>query len=68
MHHLEYLIGKVISSDIVDTDTGEILLAANTLISEESIEVLTATKIKKINIIYINDAENGDLHFRYITS
>ena len=29
---LEYLIGKVISSDIVDTDTGEILLAANTLI------------------------------------
>ena len=59
MHHLEYLIGKVISSDIVDTDTGEILLAANTLISEESIEVLTATKIKKINIIYINDAENG---------
>ena len=41
---LEYLIGKVISSDIVDTDTGEILLEANTLISEESLEVLTATK------------------------
>ena len=56
---LEYLIGKVISSDIVDTGTGEILLAANTLISEESIEVLAATKVKKINIIYINDAENG---------
>ena len=56
---LEYLIGKVISADIVDTDTGEILLAANSLITEESIEVLTATKIKKINIIYLNDAENG---------
>ena len=56
---LEYLLGKVISSDVVDTDTGEILLSANTVITEESIEVLTTTKIKKINIIYLNDAENG---------
>jgi len=56
---IEYLIGKVVSSDVVDTDTGEILLPANTVITEESIEVLTTTKIKKIKIIYINDAENG---------
>ena len=38
----------MISSDIVDTDTGEILLEANTLISEESIEVLTQLKLKKL--------------------
>ena len=56
---LDYLLGKVIASDIVDIDTGEILLSANTVITEESIEVMTATKINKINIIYINDAENG---------
>ena len=56
---LEYLLNKVISSDVVDTDTGEILLSANTVITEESIEVLTTTNIKKINIIYLNDAENG---------
>ena len=49
----------MIASDVVDTDTGEILLSANAVITEESIEVLTTTKIKKINIIYINDAENG---------
>jgi len=56
---LDYLLGKVIASDVIDTDTGEILLSANTVITEESIEVLTTTKIKKISIIYINDAENG---------
>jgi len=56
---LDYLLGKVIASDVVDIDTGEILLSANIVITEESIEVLTATKINKINIIYINDAENG---------
>jgi len=55
----DYLLGKVVSSDVVDTDTGEILFTANTLITEETIEVLVTTKIKKINIIYINDAENG---------
>ena len=56
---LDYLLGKVIASDVVDTDTGEILLLSNAVITEESIEVLTTTKIKKIKIIYINDAENG---------
>jgi DNA-directed RNA polymerase subunit beta len=56
---IEYLLGKVVSSDVVDTDTGEILLNANSLITEELIEVLTTAKIKKLNIIFINDAENG---------
>ena len=45
---LDFLLGKVIASDVIDTDTGEILLSANTLITEESIEVLTTTKVKKI--------------------
>ena len=56
---LEYLSGKVLAIDIVDTDTGEILLPANTLLSEDSLEVLSETKIKKIDILHINDAENG---------
>ena len=56
---IEYLLGKVVSADVVDTDTGEILLNANSLITEELIEVLTTAKIKKLNIIFINDAENG---------
>ena len=56
---IEYLLGKVVSADVVDTDTGEILLNSNSLITEELIEVLTTAKIKKLNIIFINDAENG---------
>ena len=31
----EFLIGKVLSKDIFDSETGEVLLAANTEISEE---------------------------------
>ena len=56
---LEYLLGKVLAIDIIDTGTGEILLPANTSLTEESLEVLSETKVKKIDILYINDAENG---------
>jgi len=56
---LDYLLGKVIASDIVDIDTGEILLSANTVITEESIEVLTATKTNKINNIeFVKEVKN----------
>ena len=55
----EYLVDKVLAGDIVDKDTGEVLLPANTLLNEANIDLLAATKINSINIIYINDAENG---------
>ena len=56
---LEYLLDKVISQDLVDKETGEILFAANTSISEEVLEILIAEKIKKIEILYINESESG---------
>ncbi len=56
---LEYLLDKVIAQDIVDKTTGEVLIAINTLISEEVLETLSANKIKKVEILYINESEDG---------
>ncbi len=56
---LEYLLDKVISIDIIDKDTGEILIPANTVISEEVLELLSTSKVKKIEILYINTSETG---------
>ncbi|RUM76235.1 MAG: DNA-directed RNA polymerase subunit beta, partial [Candidatus Thioglobus sp.] len=56
---LEYLLDKVISQDLIDKETGEILFAANTVISEEVLEVLSANKVKKIEILYINESKGG---------
>ncbi len=56
---LEYLLDKVISQDLVDKETGEILFAANTVITEEVIEILSVNKVKKIEILYINESEGG---------
>jgi len=41
---LESLIDKVISNDIVDTETGEILIATNTVVSED---ILRSTGLKQ---------------------
>jgi len=56
---LEYLLDKVVSQDLIDKETGEILFAANTVITEEVIEALGANKVKKIEILYINESEGG---------
>ncbi len=56
---LEYLLDKVISIDIIDKDTGEILIPVNTVISEEVLELLSTSKVKKIEILYINTSETG---------
>ncbi|MDG2353243.1 MAG: DNA-directed RNA polymerase subunit beta [Gammaproteobacteria bacterium] len=56
---LEYLLDKVISQDLIDKETGEILFAANTVITEEVLEALSANKVKKIEILYINESEGG---------
>jgi DNA-directed RNA polymerase subunit beta len=55
----DYLLDKVISEDIIDKDSGEILIHSNTLIVEEVIETLIANKIKKFDILNINDAMGG---------
>ena len=56
---LESLIDKVISNDIIDTETGEILIATNTVISEDVLEMLVSNKIKKFDVLYINESETG---------
>ena len=55
----EYLLDKVVSQDVVDKETGEILIATNTVINEEVLELIIANKVKKLEILYINDSETG---------
>ncbi len=55
----DYLLGKVISHNIVDKDSGELLAAANSEITEELLEALRDADIKTLNILYINDLDQG---------
>ncbi|MEE4173286.1 MAG: DNA-directed RNA polymerase subunit beta [Xanthomonadales bacterium] len=55
----DYLIGKIIAKTVVDKDSGEVLADANAEITEELLEQLRDAGIKKFEILYVNDLDQG---------
>jgi DNA-directed RNA polymerase subunit beta len=55
----EYLIEQVLAMDIVDLETGELVVAANTEITEELLEQLLEYKELTIETLYTNDLDRG---------
>ncbi len=56
---VEYLIGHILAKDIVDMETGELLAAANTEITEELLEALLEFKDLTIETLYTNELDRG---------
>ncbi|MCG8427342.1 MAG: DNA-directed RNA polymerase subunit beta, partial [Chromatiales bacterium] len=55
----EFMHGKVLAHNIVDTETGELLANANDEITEELLEVLIDKGIKKLETLFTNDLDHG---------
>ena len=55
----EYLEGKILAQDVVDTETGELLAAANSELTIELIEDLIEKGIEHIRTLYVNDLDRG---------
>ncbi len=55
----EYLEGKILAHDVVDTETGELLAASNTELTPELIEALIAGGIEHIRTLFVNDLDRG---------
>ena len=55
----EYLVGKTTSKDIINQDTGEVLVEANTEISNEVIELLRENSISEVHCLFINELDKG---------
>jgi DNA-directed RNA polymerase subunit beta len=55
----EFLFNKVIATDIIDKETGEILIACNSVITEEVLDTLKEHKISQINLLHVNESETG---------
>jgi DNA-directed RNA polymerase subunit beta len=55
----EYLEGKILAHDIVDTETGELLAAANAELTAELVEQLIEAGIEHIRTLYVNDLDHG---------
>jgi DNA-directed RNA polymerase subunit beta len=55
----DYLNGKILAHNIVDTETGELLANANDEMSAELLEKLRDAGIKTISTLYVNDLDRG---------
>ncbi len=55
----EYLIGKTLSQDIINQETGEVLVEANTEISAEILELLRENNIPQVHCLFINELDKG---------
>ena len=55
----EYLEGKILAHDIVDTETGELLATANDELTAELVEKLLEAGIETLKTLYVNDLDRG---------
>jgi DNA-directed RNA polymerase subunit beta len=55
----DFLIGRVISHDVVDTETGEIIAKANDELTEVLLKKLRAAGVKDLECIYTNELDQG---------
>ena len=55
----DYIIGRALATNIVDTTTGEVLARANDEITEELMEKLVAAGVATLQTIYTNDLDQG---------
>jgi len=55
----EYLFGRSLATNVVDTKTGEVIVECNTEVTAEILEKLTAVGVTKIATLYTNELDCG---------
>ncbi len=56
---VEYLLGKVLAKDLIDTSTGELVCKANDELTEENVEKILESSINVLEMLYTNDIDCG---------
>ncbi|MGA9721581.1 MAG: DNA-directed RNA polymerase subunit beta [Candidatus Binatus sp.] len=56
---LDEIVSRVSAHDIVDSTTGEVLIGTNEELTEETLEKLKAHGVKKIEVLFTEDAPGG---------
>ncbi|NCV86289.1 MAG: DNA-directed RNA polymerase subunit beta, partial [Oxalobacteraceae bacterium] len=55
----DYLLGRVLATNIIDTDTGEVIANANDELTEELLARLRDANVASIQTLYTNDLDQG---------
>ena len=55
----DYLLGKIVARNLIDKESGEVLADANAEITEELLQKFREAGVKKFEILYVNDLDQG---------
>ncbi|MBS0319964.1 MAG: DNA-directed RNA polymerase subunit beta [Proteobacteria bacterium] len=55
----DYVLGRTLAQNVVDTNTGEIVAKANDEVTEELLAKLTAAGVTEIKTLFVNDLDHG---------
>lgn len=55
----DYIYGRTLANDIVDTETGEIVVPANSEITPEILEAVLSAKVFEVDTLFTNDLDHG---------
>ncbi|HNG51588.1 MAG TPA: DNA-directed RNA polymerase subunit beta, partial [Plasticicumulans sp.] len=55
----DYLLGRILAHDVIDTRTGELVLLANEELSVDHLEKLGAAGISEFRTLFVNDLDRG---------
>jgi len=55
----DYLLGRVLAKNVIDSETGEVIANANEEVTEGTLEKLREAKVKDIQTLYTNDLDQG---------
>ena len=56
----DFLVGRVLATNVVDAETGEVLANANDELTEDLIGKLVEAGARDVKTLYINDLDRGD--------
>jgi DNA-directed RNA polymerase subunit beta len=55
----EYLVGRILAHDVVDTNSGELLAAANDELDEEALGKFRQAGVASVGTLWVNDLDRG---------
>lgn len=55
----EYLVGRILSHDVVDASTGELLAQANDEITDEQLQAFRKAGVDAVGTLWVNDLDRG---------
>ena len=55
----DYLLGRVVATNLIDPETGELMAKANDEITEELLAKMRDAKVREFSALYVNDLDHG---------